>query len=120
MSCVCVGKALSDFQEGRITFPPTYKLKPVAAGSAPPADSKPAVAVLGREYDETRVPSYTDRILFHSFRKNSAVCSSYGVVPEVMVSDHVPVFAIYEIEILPGRDRCARALPLPHGTPLTL
>ena len=91
----------------------------MAVGSAPPADAKPSVAALGREYDADRVPSYTDRVLFHSFRKNSAVCSSYGVVPEVTVSDHLPVYAIYEIEILPGRDKCAALLHI-TCSPLTL
>lgn len=72
-----------DFQEAKITFPPTYKF-----------DKKSDV------YDSSkkqRVPSWTDRILW---KKDVAIKSlSYDWVPSLKCSDHRPVFAQFEVKV---------------------
>lgn len=80
-------KIFRGFQEGRIVFPPTYKFD-----------------VKNNSYNKLRTPSYTDRILFRSKRKNCITCTYYNCVSKVNVSDHKPVFGIYEVAVRPGRD----------------
>ncbi|CAD5215038.1 unnamed protein product [Bursaphelenchus okinawaensis] len=60
--------------EANITFLPTYRMH-----------------IGSNQYDINRVPSWTDRILF-----NKAQCLDYNSIPEIKVSDHMPVYGIYE------------------------
>lgn len=92
------GSIFQGFQEGRINFRPTYKYD------------------IGQDTFDTssknRVPSYTDRVLFRSKKKNSIVCTHYNSPSNVRLSDHHPVYAIFEVAIQPARD-CT--LPLAAG-----
>lgn len=91
------GAVFHDFQEGRITFPPSFKYD---------IDSD--------VYDSSakqRVPAYTDRVLFRSKKKNGIVCCHYGMVNTLRHSDHRPVYAICRVSLRPGRD----SIPLSAG-----
>ncbi|XP_059152156.1 phosphatidylinositol polyphosphate 5-phosphatase type IV-like [Physella acuta] len=83
-------KIFGGFQEGRINFHPTFKFD------------------LNKDsYDssaKSRVPSYTDRIMFRSKKKNEINCLQYDAVMEIKISDHRPVFGRYETGIQPGKD----------------
>lgn len=82
-------EAFSDFIEGQITFPPTYKYS-----IQPQTDGKKVEF----EFDEEkkRTPSYTDRILF---RKNDLiVCKAYNSFHSVKLSDHKPVYAVLQMK----------------------
>lgn len=84
-----VGKAkvLVNFCEGPLRFPPTFKFDP---GSP-----------IGAGYNAARVPSYCDRILWHSLpARRPLLCqTSYSTVQDVRSSDHVPVRATFELQI---------------------
>ncbi|XP_041371073.1 phosphatidylinositol polyphosphate 5-phosphatase type IV-like [Gigantopelta aegis] len=83
-------KIFQGFQEGRINFRPTYKFD-----------------VNTDTYDtshKNRIPSYTDRILFRCKKKNTISCVHYDAVTSVKVSDHKPVFAVFQTVIKPGKD----------------
>lgn len=76
------------FEEGKLSFPPTFK---VVRGRR------------GNEYQRVRVPSYCDRILWHSLplhRKNVKL-REYGCVSEVDTSDHKPVYGVFDVMVLP-------------------
>ncbi|XP_064093024.1 inositol polyphosphate 5-phosphatase E-like isoform X2 [Macrobrachium nipponense] len=83
------GEAFSEFEEGPITFAPTFKYDP------------------GTDHYDTsskqRVPSYTDRILFKSSR-GSVKCCSYDACPLFRTSDHKPVSGMFQCQIRPGKD----------------
>jgi hypothetical protein len=74
-----------DFQEGAITFPPTYKY-----------DS-------GTEYYDTskkrRIPSWTDRILWIDQDKDKVELVAYNALKEIRSSDHKPVFAQFDVKV---------------------
>ncbi|XP_013412446.1 72 kDa inositol polyphosphate 5-phosphatase isoform X1 [Lingula anatina] len=87
------GLIFDHFQEGRICFPPTYKFD-----------------IGTDDYDTSpkqRIPSYTDRILFRSKKKNAISCLVYDSVQSFTFSDHKPVYGLYEVTIRPGRDNIA-------------
>ncbi|XP_060083363.1 phosphatidylinositol polyphosphate 5-phosphatase type IV-like [Ylistrum balloti] len=88
--CIYKEKAFQGFTEGRINFKPTYKfdLESEAYDTSP----------------KFRIPSYTDRILYHSKKKNSVNCVHYDAVMNIRVSDHRPVYGIYEAAVKPGRE----------------
>ncbi|XP_068236175.1 inositol polyphosphate 5-phosphatase E isoform X2 [Palaemon carinicauda] len=83
------GEAFGEFEEGLITFAPTFKYDP------------------GTDHYDTsskqRVPSYTDRILFKSSR-GSVKCCSYDACPLFRTSDHKPVSGVFQCKIRPGKD----------------
>ncbi|XP_069120497.1 phosphatidylinositol polyphosphate 5-phosphatase type IV-like isoform X2 [Argopecten irradians] len=88
--CIYQDKAFQGFTEGRINFKPTYKFD---------LDSE--------AYDTSpkfRIPSYTDRILYHSKKKNHISCVHYDAVMNIRVSDHRPVYGVYEAAVKPGAD----------------
>eukprot|EP00929_Paragymnodinium_shiwhaense_P000136 TRINITY_DN10037_c0_g1_i6.p1 TRINITY_DN10037_c0_g1~~TRINITY_DN10037_c0_g1_i6.p1 ORF type:complete len:554 (-),score=101.71 TRINITY_DN10037_c0_g1_i6:205-1866(-) len=76
------------FDEAPICFPPTYKLN---AGTLV-YDTSP----------KRRVPSWTDRVLWRRSPRVKAL--RYGVLPALRRSDHIPVFAQFEVTA----DRVAR------------
>nr|KAG5692742.1 hypothetical protein BaRGS_033853 [Batillaria attramentaria] len=85
------GKIFGGFQEGRINFQPTFKFD-----------------VNTDKYDSSaknRIPSYTDRILFRSRKKNQISCLHYDAVMNIKVSDHRAVYALFEATLRPGRDK---------------
>ncbi|CAG2055636.1 unnamed protein product [Timema podura] len=103
------GSVFRDFEEGPITFQPTYKYDPGT-----------------QVYDSShkqRIPAYTDRILFKSGRagrresnqigRGSPVieCLFYMSVPSICTSDHKPVWGLYRTTVRPGID----TIPLAAG-----
>ncbi|XP_054282775.1 inositol polyphosphate 5-phosphatase E isoform X2 [Macrosteles quadrilineatus] len=95
------GTVFRGFEEGPLTFAPTYKYDPGTS-----------------TYDTShkqRTPSYTDRILFRSRRHNTestaVECVAYASVPEVCTSDHKPVWGLYKVPVRPGLD----TIPLAAG-----
>ncbi|KAI7898816.1 Endonuclease/exonuclease/phosphatase [Cokeromyces recurvatus] len=83
------GRTFPMFEEGQITFPPTYKYD---AGT--------------NQYDTSekrRAPSWTDRILWKKERKDidkqNLKLLSYADCMEMMMSDHKPVRALIELNI---------------------
>ncbi len=84
-------KGFKHFVEGRITFEPTYKFD-----------------INSDNYDTSekcRIPSYCDRILYRSRQKGAISCSVYDSIKEIKLSDHRPVFGLYEVCIRPGVDK---------------
>ncbi|XP_071096881.1 phosphatidylinositol polyphosphate 5-phosphatase type IV-like [Haliotis cracherodii] len=84
------GKIFQGFQEGRINFQPSYKFD-----------------IKTDQYDtsnKSRIPSYTDRILFRCKKKNWVQCVQYDSVMSVRHSDHKPVFGVYETCIKAGKE----------------
>lgn len=82
------GRILKNFEEGTITFPPTYKFD-----------------LTSKDYDNERIPSYTDRI-FHS-KSDYVSIDSYSS-PEIYLSDHKPVikdFTINKISVVNNDER---------------
>ena len=68
------------FKEGVKRFMPTYKYK---------KNSK--------EYDYSRIPGWTDRILYKSKRFHDILLCEYSSIDELLISDHRPVYAIFKI-----------------------
>lgn len=88
------GLAFKGFREPQSArFPPTYKFK---YGSG--------------DYDlvSQRVPSFTDRVLYRSKRESQISALLYDWAPLIDSSDHKPVWALFEVELKPGRDSVAR------------
>lgn len=103
------GSIFREFEEGPITFPPTYKYDPGT-----------------QRFDTShklRAPAYTDRILFKSKglsrRRDSSgstsvgplECLMYTSVPSICTSDHKPVWGLYRSTVRPGID----TIPLAAG-----
>eukprot|EP00730_Choanoeca_flexa_P018685 TRINITY_DN9098_c0_g1_i1.p1 TRINITY_DN9098_c0_g1~~TRINITY_DN9098_c0_g1_i1.p1 ORF type:complete len:993 (+),score=276.06 TRINITY_DN9098_c0_g1_i1:193-3171(+) len=80
------------FEEGEITFAPTYRYK---RGTRQAYDSKKQKA----SGIKINVPSYTDRVLWKSFPGARIKQTSYGCTDDITTSDHSPVFATFEMAI---------------------
>lgn len=78
------GSVFANFEEAPIAFAPTFKFDPKT----------------GR-YAQNRVPSYCDRILWHSLpaREKLVRCTKYTSLPQFRQSDHLPVFAQFELDV---------------------
>lgn len=84
------GAVFKGFSEGQINFMPTYKYN---IGTC--------------DFDSStklRTPSYTDRVLFRSKQKNAIACILYNSAHQISVSDHKPVYGMYEVDLSPGRE----------------
>uniref|UniRef100_A0A6G1SD53 Inositol polyphosphate 5-phosphatase n=1 Tax=Aceria tosichella TaxID=561515 RepID=A0A6G1SD53_9ACAR len=83
-------QAFHGFEESPIKFPPTYKF-----------------LAQTNKYDRQtkRVPSYTDRILFRSKRQRHIQCLIYDWLPQLLSSDHKPVYSLFDVLIRPGHER---------------
>ena len=81
------GYAFAGFQEGTISWPPTFKVKRVP----------------GLTYNPQRVPSYCDRVLWKSLPTviSCVEQTKYNPVPEVSTSDHKPIVAHFTISVPP-------------------
>lgn len=80
-------QAFHGFDESQIKFPPTYKF----------------LAQTNRYDRQTRrVPSYTDRILFRSKRQRHIQCLIYDWLPQLLSSDHKPVYCLFDVLVRPG------------------
>lgn len=91
-----LGLVFSGFQEGTLTFRPTYKFDS-------PGEGNDTIDV----YDSSakqRVPSWTDRILWSCPQKTSRSCSAalidYTSIPELRSSDHRPVCATFDVNFI--------------------
>lgn len=84
------GQAFHGFDESPIRFPPTYKF-----------------LAQTNKYDKQtkRVPSYTDRILFRSKRQRHIQCLLYDWLPQLLSSDHKPVYSLFDVLIRPGHEQ---------------
>ncbi|CAH8606416.1 unnamed protein product [Dicrocoelium dendriticum] len=89
------GRVFQGFDEGKIKFPPTFKLDP----NSDAYDTS----------DKQRVPSYTDRILFLAHRKGEVTCLHYDSIRTIRSSDHRPVYGFYAVHLKPGCDNIALA-----------
>jgi endonuclease/exonuclease/phosphatase family metal-dependent hydrolase len=75
---------MAEFREFPINFAPTYKLD---LGTFDKYDSSML----------SRIPSWTDRILYWSKRgKPKLKCLGYDSVKTILVSDHLPVVAVFD------------------------
>lgn len=83
-------QAFHGFDESPIKFPPTYKF-----------------LAQTNKYDRQtkRVPSYTDRILFRSKRQRHIQCLVYDWLPQLLSSDHKPVYCLFDVLIRPGHEQ---------------
>ncbi|KAL7533376.1 hypothetical protein ACHAXR_005191 [Thalassiosira sp. AJA248-18] len=80
LQTIASGQAFSDFNEGKITFLPTFKFDKGTSN-----------------YDTShkqRVPAWTDRILF---RSDKARVLEYQSAAEATHSDHRPVFGTFQL-----------------------
>lgn len=91
----------ANFTEGKISFSPTFK---VTRGKA------------SNEYQSLRLPSYCDRILWHSLplHQNHIKLKEYGAIPAMDTSDHKPVYAVFDL-VIPKRIRHF-PMPAPRDT----
>jgi endonuclease/exonuclease/phosphatase family metal-dependent hydrolase len=97
--------ALVGFKELPPNFPPTFKVE----------RNQPLT------YKNQRIPSYCDRVLWKSLpaRSNELQCTTFNAVPEIMSSDHKPVFADFELKV-PRPPKCGtKALVELHFTELS-
>eukprot|EP00761_Pharyngomonas_kirbyi_P010902 gb/GECH01010925.1/.p1 GENE.gb/GECH01010925.1/~~gb/GECH01010925.1/.p1 ORF type:complete len:1084 (+),score=378.63 gb/GECH01010925.1/:1-3252(+) len=72
--------ALSHFKEGKINFLPTYKYSPGTLN-----------------FDTSRIPSFTDRILYKTYPTLKIRVLEYGRCDDVLSSDHVPLYSIFRV-----------------------
>ncbi|EQC25891.1 hypothetical protein SDRG_16263 [Saprolegnia diclina VS20] len=84
---VAKGNVFQGFQEGAITFPPTYKFQ---AGTSF-YDRRPDKKV--------RAPAWCDRVLWKAKDPSAVRQLYYGTVMEIDISDHKPVAATFQAKI---------------------
>jgi hypothetical protein len=96
------GDAFAGFNEGEISFAPTFKHVPgegVDAGDL----QDPATVAGGRPYEKKkmRVPSWCDRVLWRSWpgKADGLRLLKYASAPALASSDHTPVSALFELDI---------------------
>jgi hypothetical protein len=85
LSTISQGRAFPFFQEGKITFAPTFKLDPFSF----------------QTYDTSskqRIPAWTDRILFLSNPPHTVKVLEYDSVPHATHSDHRPVYGTFLLQ----------------------
>ena len=73
-------KKRHNLKEGIIKFMPTYKYK-----------------INSNEYDYSRIPGWTDRILYKSKKYYDIMLCEYSSINNILLSDHRPVYAIFKI-----------------------
>ncbi|XP_035388191.1 inositol polyphosphate phosphatase-like 1b isoform X2 [Electrophorus electricus] len=85
-------KAFFTFNEGKITFPPTYRYERGSRDS-----------YLWQKYKSSGVrvngPSWCDRVLWKSYPETYITCTSYGCTDDIFTSDHSPVFATFHVGV---------------------
>ncbi|XP_025080135.1 phosphatidylinositol 3,4,5-trisphosphate 5-phosphatase 2-like isoform X2 [Pomacea canaliculata] len=86
-------KAFVAFNETEISFMPTYRLERQTAGY------KYDWRKVKKTGERINVPSWCDRILWHSFPGTFIENSAYGSVDNLLNSDHRPVFGSFVLGI---------------------
>lgn len=94
----------ADFEEADITFAPTFKIDPQTA-----------------HYSSTRIPSYCDRILWHSLpaRVHLVKPLQYRALSNFTQSDHIPVYGAFEMRV-PHLPSPSYSLRPPNGYRIVL
>ena len=80
-----LGRAFRNFEEGKITFMPTYKYQPKTNKYERRPEKK------------KRAPAWCDRVLWLSSRKEDVRQIKYDRA-ELVTSDHKPVYAIFQMQ----------------------
>ncbi len=97
---------LHSFQEGDLSFPPTYKFDPNS-----------------HEYDTSekmRVPAWCDRILYrcnNGIESEHSVIEQYSSINDILISDHRPVCAVIRTRIRnvdEGKYAMTQKVLMPH------
>ena len=78
------GAVLTQFSEFKIQFKPTYKYDP----STNSWDTS----------EKNRAPAWCDRILYHC-EDDTLHCQRYDSHPEMIISDHKPVSALFNLKV---------------------
>jgi len=84
-------RVLSNFQEGKITFPPTYRYDRGC-----------------NEWSKKKlrnVPSYCDRILWKSLPGLQVNQLEYGIAQNITTSDHRPVYSLFRVPVQISNNR---------------
>ncbi|CAI5719072.1 unnamed protein product [Hyaloperonospora brassicae] len=81
------GNVLKGFEEGALTFPPTYKFQ---AGTS---------KYERRPEKKFRAPAWCDRILWRAKNPSDVKLISYDSVPALEMSDHKPVHAFFDVQV---------------------
>ena len=96
-----------DFQEGDLNFPPTYKFQPGTSLYERRPDKKtraPAWLVTEKSYPniQNNIPFRCDRILWKvkgTQDRTSVSLLEYTSIPTLLLSDHKPVRALFEVQV---------------------
>ncbi|CAH0490580.1 unnamed protein product [Peronospora farinosa] len=81
------GMVLKGFEEGALSFPPTYKFQ---AGTS---------VYEKRPEKKLRAPAWCDRILWKAKNPSDVKLCSYNSVPALEMSDHKPVHAFFDVQV---------------------
>lgn len=79
------GEVFNQFREPTIDFKPTYKFDP----STNSWDSS----------EKNRAPAWCDRVLYYCENEDTIKNLSYLSHPEMIISDHKPVSATFELQV---------------------
>ncbi|ETV81357.1 hypothetical protein H257_05900 [Aphanomyces astaci] len=112
LMCMEDGLAFAGFDEAVITFPPTFRrLRHTSLLTS--CDVASAYSLEAANGGGPRVPSYTDRILYHSLAdvEGDLECTEYRCHESIDVSDHKPVSCVFHITTK------AHRFPLPSPPP---
>jgi hypothetical protein len=96
------GQIFAGFAEGQLTFPPSFRWRCGGdAGDFLDEDRMASAYVLKKKGDGERVPSYTDRILFHSLPdvQEQLHLQTYQMADHVRGSDHRPISAAFRLHL---------------------
>jgi hypothetical protein len=113
------GQVFAGFAEGPLTFPPPFRWRRGGnAGNFTKDEQVAGAYVLMKKGDGERVPSYTDRILFHSLPDVSQNLHlvAYQMCDHVKGSDHRPVSAAFHLTL--NRARVGFHTHLPEDGPI--
>ncbi|EDV21305.1 uncharacterized protein TRIADDRAFT_60195 [Trichoplax adhaerens] len=91
------GSVFTDWRERELNFPPTYRLVVGKDDAYDCFKRRPG----GRNAINT--PSWCDRILWKSYPSLAMECISYGSVHDILTSDHLPVFGLYQTDVNSNR-----------------
>uniref|UniRef100_H3GU32 Inositol polyphosphate-related phosphatase domain-containing protein n=1 Tax=Phytophthora ramorum TaxID=164328 RepID=H3GU32_PHYRM len=81
------GNVLKGFEEGALSFPPTYKFQ---AGTS---------EYEKRPEKKLRAPAWCDRVLWRAKSPPDVKLRSYNSVPALDLSDHKPVHAFFDVQV---------------------